>query len=724
MAEQEDYNCNIQQFQRNRYFYGKLLSVRDFETEQSYMNEKRHLLNRLVHGAGLICGLGAVTTGEDGGKITVTFEESGVAVDNCGREIIVSAGSEKEVFIINPDLSLANLTTAAAGTFYLYLVHYPRDFELVNSVVNTSGCEETCCPSRVLEDFQVIARTEPPGIQTLACPDLTAAQDGTEARETVKTWARQRISDGCSGCDENGVFFTTLVISDGTPGLDTDNAFQYLSLVYNHRMLSDLLNCHLSDFDNPHKTTAAQLGALESINSVTRDENGNINLVPEPDTAIKITAGAIAEIIIGEDHSSINPGNPHGVSAVDVDAIVSISGISNPGGNVQLLADQSSKITLATDELTKSITIGESHSSRTDNPHDITAEQLGLFHLTGGEIGYVSITAPGNRYFSISGTDTLVSVTRCTRLVSITSPLGTRIVSIASPGALYVNSPCTFAVQGVLTGGISITQSVLQLLRSSSTTLSQASEVPQSTLSLIKSSPTQENAKAIRINTNTTTLSSRYTPNAAIQGISVTPNGYGVYAYAPVGTPALYVDGTAYFAYTARFQTGMSGYVTNMFLNVGGYTLLPGHVVQLDLTGSGGLQTSSPGVVPANGGADCRIMGIVAGGVVTAQSSVINIIRAAKALTPGTGLLSTSIEPGSPLYVVTHGVFPTCKIDSSSDDIIIGDWLTASSNTMDSPGFAMKAPDNPEPGTVIGMALQAWSTGTLGNTIPVFVNIQ
>ena len=33
-------------FERNKYFYGKLLTVDDFETEQRYMNDKRRVLNR------------------------------------------------------------------------------------------------------------------------------------------------------------------------------------------------------------------------------------------------------------------------------------------------------------------------------------------------------------------------------------------------------------------------------------------------------------------------------------------------------------------------------------------------------------------------------------------------------------------------------------------------------------------------------------------------------
>lgn len=70
---------------RNRYFYGKLLDVFHFDMEQKYFNEKRWLLNRLVSGYGVICGLN-VTLGSDGQSVVVS---PGVAIDKCGKEIVV-----------------------------------------------------------------------------------------------------------------------------------------------------------------------------------------------------------------------------------------------------------------------------------------------------------------------------------------------------------------------------------------------------------------------------------------------------------------------------------------------------------------------------------------------------------------------------------------------------------------------------------------------------------
>lgn len=70
--------------QRNRYFYGKLLTAEDFIAEQNYFNAKIRLMNRLLFGSGVIAGLNVIKTDENGAAI-----ESGVALDSAGREIIV-----------------------------------------------------------------------------------------------------------------------------------------------------------------------------------------------------------------------------------------------------------------------------------------------------------------------------------------------------------------------------------------------------------------------------------------------------------------------------------------------------------------------------------------------------------------------------------------------------------------------------------------------------------
>lgn len=71
-------------FERNNYFYGKLLTARDFQGEQEYLNGKRRFINRTLHGTGIVCGLGVLKP--DDASIVL---QSGFALDAGGREVVV-----------------------------------------------------------------------------------------------------------------------------------------------------------------------------------------------------------------------------------------------------------------------------------------------------------------------------------------------------------------------------------------------------------------------------------------------------------------------------------------------------------------------------------------------------------------------------------------------------------------------------------------------------------
>ena len=80
----------VTSFSRPRYFYGQLLDVHHFESEQDYFKRKRWLLNRLVSGYGVVCGLD-VQLSDDHHGVVVT---AGLALDKFGREIVVPCASK------------------------------------------------------------------------------------------------------------------------------------------------------------------------------------------------------------------------------------------------------------------------------------------------------------------------------------------------------------------------------------------------------------------------------------------------------------------------------------------------------------------------------------------------------------------------------------------------------------------------------------------------------
>jgi hypothetical protein len=74
------------QFERLNYFFGKLMTKRDFQAEQSYFNEKRWIMNRLGLGWGVLCGLKVRPCRSNENRIIV---EKGFALDKYGHEIMV-----------------------------------------------------------------------------------------------------------------------------------------------------------------------------------------------------------------------------------------------------------------------------------------------------------------------------------------------------------------------------------------------------------------------------------------------------------------------------------------------------------------------------------------------------------------------------------------------------------------------------------------------------------
>src|SRR6476646_4545423 len=72
--------------ERVRFFDGQLLTAAEFEAEQRYHLEKRRLHNRLLHGFGVVDGLGVSVS--DGPNAAVVVAP-GFALDRRGNEIIV-----------------------------------------------------------------------------------------------------------------------------------------------------------------------------------------------------------------------------------------------------------------------------------------------------------------------------------------------------------------------------------------------------------------------------------------------------------------------------------------------------------------------------------------------------------------------------------------------------------------------------------------------------------
>lgn len=93
-------------FERNNYYFGKLLTARDFEAEQRYFNDKRRLQNRLFGACGVLAGMDVIMADD-----TSLILQAGCALDSSGREIVVP---ETRVVKLSTIEGFAQLSTESA----------------------------------------------------------------------------------------------------------------------------------------------------------------------------------------------------------------------------------------------------------------------------------------------------------------------------------------------------------------------------------------------------------------------------------------------------------------------------------------------------------------------------------------------------------------------------------------------------------------------------------
>lgn len=142
--------CEYNEFRRPRYFHGMLLDDKAFRSEQNYHAGKRKLLNRMLHGSGVVCGLG-LNWAKDGQWIEI---ESGLALDCYGNEIWLEEPWRIEVKKLlpkglpksgQPCLPKGEQPTDEPRTFYLGLRYHEIGTDPESVYLPGGGCEQTTC---------------------------------------------------------------------------------------------------------------------------------------------------------------------------------------------------------------------------------------------------------------------------------------------------------------------------------------------------------------------------------------------------------------------------------------------------------------------------------------------------------------------------------------------------------------------------------------------------
>lgn len=167
-------NANYFPFERNKYFYGKLLSVDDFELEQRYMNDKRRMLNQFILGNGIVVGLYVVRVDEQ----TISIEK-GIALDSWGREIVVDTPMIKKLSMIE---GFETAQKEESNYLYLCLEYDEKEIDQVHNISGNSllaGENSDRAYNKIREGYRLFLTTqEPEG-------DAVCARDWYENRQKI-----------------------------------------------------------------------------------------------------------------------------------------------------------------------------------------------------------------------------------------------------------------------------------------------------------------------------------------------------------------------------------------------------------------------------------------------------------------------------------------------------------------------------------------------------------
>jgi len=184
-------HCEYNNSKRARYFHGMLMTDRDFTEEQRYHIEKRKLLNRMLHGSGVVCGLMIECKDEKCPSSEIVIKP-GLALDCNGNEIYVQEQYDLEAGqIIKSDISkrrtsnveCTDVEETEVEKWYVIVRYHEVSTNQVAVYAPGGGCDEKVCDySRTTEGycFDLIAENDIGDIEKPANPCGDTSIDARE----------------------------------------------------------------------------------------------------------------------------------------------------------------------------------------------------------------------------------------------------------------------------------------------------------------------------------------------------------------------------------------------------------------------------------------------------------------------------------------------------------------------------------------------------------------
>lgn len=247
----------LSQFEKNRFFKGKLMTPRDMEAEQIYHSERLNTINQFINGSGIVRGLEIQAIEENQDTLDITISP-GLALDGNGRPIIVEQVTTKSVPLPTNDEA------------HVFIQYQEMAMETV-PVPDTEGAvQDEASPNRIVEVFEVTCHEEPPD-ETDRIPNIDIPNPRTDALDQQmisRTLAEQYQSE--SSPSNPAVFLGSFERTPDGNWVSMDGA-PPRSLVYSQQFLFEILVEHISDTDNPHRTpvTKEPMDVPEDVQEIT-----------------------------------------------------------------------------------------------------------------------------------------------------------------------------------------------------------------------------------------------------------------------------------------------------------------------------------------------------------------------------------------------------------------------------------------------------------------------
>lgn len=164
---------------RNNYFLGKLMTARDFFTEQEYFNSRRRLINKFMLGSGIVAGMNIFLVDDKSFSL-----EPGLAIDYYGREIIVDQTCVRKLNLIKGFEKVKEKSEV-----YICIKYKEILDESTFSVTSAGNAENEKQFNRIKESFELFLTDKEPQKFDLKIDGLLFQKVEIYNDDKIKIWA-------------------------------------------------------------------------------------------------------------------------------------------------------------------------------------------------------------------------------------------------------------------------------------------------------------------------------------------------------------------------------------------------------------------------------------------------------------------------------------------------------------------------------------------------------